>query len=58
MVQEDVWVLRLYPCGDTGEKGDPNFVGVFVELVSRSAKNESSDVKAVLRFGIHCCMAF
>ena len=48
-VRDDEWVFRLYPRGDTGEKGDPDFVGVFVELVQRAPPNADKDVKVVLR---------
>ena len=48
-VRNDVWMFRLYPRGDTGDKGDPDFVGVFVELVSRAPEDMDKDIKVVLR---------
>ena len=43
-------MFRLYPRGDTGDKGDPDFVGVFVELVSRAPEDMEKDIKVVLRW--------
>ena len=49
-MRNDVWMFRLYPRGDTGDKGDPDFVGVFVELVSRAPEDMDKDIKVVLRW--------